>query len=425
MDLDRIKRLTKEIGWVIFGQIVAVVGTLALVRVLTERLSPDIYGLLALGLTLAGLANQVIMGGITVAVARYYPIAVESQSLAAYFQATKRLLVIASLVILASGFFLVAGLWVGGSRHWVGLAALITVFSLLTSYGGACGAILNAARRRALVAVYGGLDACLKVVLTIALLYWLGISAEAVVSAYIFSALIIIVAQYRSLRLLFEGEKKAPGDGESHWRRQMKEYSWPFISWGIFTWAQQISDRWALELYGSTEAVGFYVVLFQLGYAPIVLVVGMAVSFLSPIFFQRAGDATDHQRRSEVRALAWRIVMATLALTLLAFTLTFILHEWLFSFLVSSEYRSISYLMPWMVAAGGVFAMGQMLALRLMSDMRAKAMTKAKICTALFGGGLNLLGAAQAGIEGVVASLLFASVVYTAWMLFLAIDIRH
>jgi hypothetical protein len=92
------------------------------------------------------------------------------------------------------------------------------------------------------------------------------------------------------------------------------------------------------------------------------------------------------------------------------------MHKWLFRLLVASEYREISYLLPWVVLAGGVFAAGQMLAMKLMSDMRSSAMTAAKITTALIGMLLNVAGAAFAGIEGVVGALIVFSGIYFVWM---------
>ncbi|MEK9939827.1 MAG: hypothetical protein VW548_02515, partial [Methylotenera sp.] len=177
-----------------------------------------------------------------------------------------------------------------------------------------------------------------------------------------------------------------------------------------------------LEAFGSPEEVGLYAVLFQLGYTPIVMAVGMAMSFIGPILYQRAGDATDRQRNIGVRLLTWRMTLASLGLTLTAFLFTWCLHERLFSFLVSAEYRSVSYLMPWMVLAGGLFAAGQLLALRLMSDMRASAMASAKICTALLGVALNLYAVLVAGIQGVVVAMLVVSAIYLIWMLMLIRD---
>ena len=76
-ETGRILRIMIESGWIVFGQIVAVIGSLILVKVLTERLTPTQYGELALGLTVAGLVNQVVMGGISSGMSRFYSVAVE------------------------------------------------------------------------------------------------------------------------------------------------------------------------------------------------------------------------------------------------------------------------------------------------------------------------------------------------------------
>ena len=76
---SRINRLAKEGSWVIIGQIIAILGSLVLVRVLTEYLKPVQYGQLVLGLTLGGLVNQVVMGGMSNGITRFYSIAAEKK----------------------------------------------------------------------------------------------------------------------------------------------------------------------------------------------------------------------------------------------------------------------------------------------------------------------------------------------------------
>jgi hypothetical protein len=73
-----------------------------------------------------------------------------------------------------------------------------------------------------------------------------------------------------------------------------------------------------------------------------------------------------------------------------------------------------------MVLGGGIFAAGQMLALKLMSEMKPAAMTTAKIVTAILGVGLNIYGASQFGLPGVVAALVAFSGIYFFWMAWLA-----
>jgi len=160
--------------------------------------------------------------------------------------------------------------------------------------------------------------------------------------------------------------------------------------------------------------------LFQLGYTPIGLVTGLTMSFLGPILYQRSGDATDHARNANVHWLSWRMTYFSLMVSLFGFGITFATHEWLFGILVGPEYRSVSRFLPWVVLAGGLFAAGQLLSLKLMSEMKSSALTIVKITTALIGILCNVLGAAYAGTQGVVGALLAFSVIYFVWMAVIA-----
>jgi O-antigen/teichoic acid export membrane protein len=146
----------------------------------------------------------------------------------------------------------------------------------------------------------------------------------------------------------------------------------------------------------------------------------MALTFLAPILYQRSGDASDQLRNAGVNRVVWETTFACLALTLLGVLVAFLAHEWLFRFLVAPQYRNVSHLLPWMVMAGGLFAAGQILALKLMSEMKSARLALAKIVTALLGVGFNVYGAAVAGLAGVIAALVAFSLVYLAWMMWLA-----
>lgn len=426
IDTSRLRRLTKEGSWIVIGQIAAVAGALVLVRVLTEYLDPAQYGELALGLTVAGLVNQVVMGGITVGIGRFYSIAAEKQDLGGYLRAARWLLAYATLAVVVVGSILIAGLFWLGYSQWMGLAAAALMFSVLSSYNSALSGIQNAARQRAIVAFHGGLDAWLKVLLAVGVMLWLGTSSAAVVIGYSCSSLLVTASQLVFLRRTIPLHQTHTPDHQP-WMLQMWAYSWPFSTWGIFTWMQQISDRWALHAFGTTAEVGQYAVLFQLGYTPITMVTGIAMSFLGPILYQRIGDATNHARNANVHRLSWQITHLSLMVTLIGFAITFAAHALIFRVLVAAEYRDISYLLPWVMLAGGIFAAGQMLALKLMSEMKSSAMTTAKIVTALMGVLFNVIGAAHAGMHGVVGALVAFSGIYFVWMVMLArrLSLRH
>jgi len=419
ISFTRIRRLAREGSWIVLGQIATVAGSLVLVRVLTEYLSPAQFGQLALGLTVAGLVNQVVMGGIGGGISRFYSIATERDDLAGYLSATRRLLAYATGVVALLGIVIIAGLWSFGYSQWLGLAAAALLFSVLGGYNSSLNGIQNAARQRAIVAFHGGLDAWFKILLALAFMYWLGASSTAVVVGYACSSMLITASQLVFLRRTIP-EQHTPASNHQQWLPQMWAYSMPFSTWGAFTWMQHVSDRWALQASASINDVGHYAVLFQLGYTPIALITGMAMSFFGPILYQRSGDATDHARNTNVHHLGWLMSNLSLLVTLFSFSITFVFHEWLFGLLVATEYRASSYLLPWVVLAGGLFAAGQMLALKLMSEMKSSAMTTAKIVTALIGILLNVIGAWLAGMHGVVFAMVAFSGIYFIWMARLA-----
>ena len=79
---------------------------------------------------------------------------------------------------------------------------------------------------------------------------------------------------------------------------------------------------------------------------------------------------------------------------------------------MSEQYRSISYLLPWVLLAGGIFASAQVLSVKLASEMKTLTMTWAKIITAILGTAFNFIGAYIAGILGVVVAIVVFSAVY-------------
>lgn len=419
MEVNRIRSLLKEGGWVVAGQLVSIAGMLALIRVITEYLGPEQFGRLALGLTVAGLVNQVVMGGVSAGIARYYSVAAEENDLVGYVRSSRHMLGYSIGIVLIIGLVLLAVLSSGGYLDWISLAVGALFFAVLNGLSTTLSGVQNAARQRAVVAIHSGMGAWLKIALAVLCVYVLGNTGVAVIVGYAISAALILMSQAmfsRSLLNLPGATSSSSGD----WRSRIWAYSWPFTAWGIFSWAQQVSDRWSLQVYASVEDVGLYSVLFQLGYAPIGLVTTITMTFLGPILYQKSGNATNPERNMRVHRLAWRITLVGLVITAILTVLTVNLHEQIFGFFVAAEYATVSHFLPWMVLAGGIFSVGQLLALKLMSEMKSARMLIAKIVTASIGVILNLYGASAFGMRGVVASLVIFSCLYLAWMVWLA-----
>lgn len=416
LDSPRFRRLAKEGIWIVSGQIASVAGALVLVRVLTEYLSPTQYGDLALALTLGILVCQVAFSGAMPGILRYYTVAADKGDTHQYFAATQRMMIYSTLAATGLSVLLLSGLGLMGRWYWMGMVAIAIVFSILGSYNATLSMIQNAARQRKVVALHSALDAWLKVIFAAALLAWTVKAVEVVIVGYILSLLLVIGSQSILIRRLIEQQTLSLSNESLPWSSQIWLYSKPFVVFNIFTWLQTSSDRWALEVFATTQDVGLYTVLMQLGYAPISMLTGLAMTFISPILFQRAGDATEHARNVSTSQLIWRLMVMALACTAVGFLLALFFHEWIFRLFVAEEYRLVSNLLPWMVLAGGLFAAGQVISLKLMSDMNTQALLAPKVVTAIVGTLLSFAGAHFAGLKGVVFALVAFSALHFLWI---------
>lgn len=416
----RFRRLFKEGIWIAFGQAMAMLGLLVGVRLLTELLDPAAYGELALGMTLAILVNQIIFGPLGGGVMRFYAPAAEHGDLGSYLSAVRRLVWSATAVTVLMMVMAIVGLLVAGRTEWIAIAVAALIFATLSGNNSILSGIQNAARQRSIVALHLGMESWARFLIAAGFMLWFGANSAVAMAGYAVAALMVLGSQYVFFRKIKSSSGSAIAEKEQTWREQIWKFSWPISIFGIFTWLQLVSDRWALGHFSTTQEVGLYAVLFQLGYYPMSIASGMAMQLLVPIVYQRAGDASDSQRNANVSSLNWRITWIILSITGTIFLMAFAFHTQIFRLLVAKEYMPVSYLLPWMLLAGGVFAAAQTVALNLMSQLKTQAMMTVKITTALLGVALNCVGAYWFGTLGIViASILFA-VLFFAWVTLLS-----
>lgn len=417
---ERFRRLFKESSWIVLGQAMAVLGSLVGIRLLTELLDPVAYGELALGMTVSTLVNLTVFGPLGAGATRFYALALEQGGLGGYLDAVRRLVLSATGIIALMSLFVVIGLLVSGRTEWIAITAAALVFAILGGYNSILTGIQNAARQRSIVALHQGMESWVRFLVAAGLIWWLGTTSAVAMLGYAIGTILVLASQYVFFRKIVH--KNSIVASQRGWHEQILKYSWPFASWGIFYWAQSASDRWALELFATTQEVGWYAVLFQLGYYPVSMATGMALQFLAPIFYQRAGDASDNRRNANVHSLSWRLTGLALGATGATFLVALLFHTQIFYVFVAKEYAPMSHLLPWMVLAGGTFAAGQTIALNLMSQMKTHTMIAAKIITALLGVTFNFVGAYWYGITGIVIAGVLISVLYFAWMVILQIN---
>jgi len=367
-------------------------------------------------MTVATLVNQVVFGPLGNGITRFYSPSLEQADLGGYLSAVRRLVLLASLGIAAMIPFAAVCLLIAKRIEWLPLTIAVLAFAILSGCNSILSGIQNAARQRAVVALHQGIEPWARFLFAASLLIWVGATSTVATIGYALAIVLVLASQYFFLRRIIGKAAPKAGNAIHNWKDLIVKFSWPFSLFGIFTSVQLASDRWALGLFTNTREVGMYAVLFQLGYYPMSLLTGMVMQLVAPVFYQRAGDASDSQRNADVESLTWRITFFILGGTCAAFVVAILLHAQVFRFLAAREYAPVSYLLPWMLVSGGLFAAGQALALNMMSQMKPHAMITAKIATAVLGTALNIAGAYLFGIRGIVVASIAFSATYFGWM---------
>jgi O-antigen/teichoic acid export membrane protein len=413
---ERFLRLSKEGSWIVLGQALFVAASLVGVRMLTGLMNPAAYGELALEMTAANMLTQTVLGPLGNGATRFYAPSVERGELRAFLSATRTLLArsVGALAVLM--LFVAAGLLAAGHLKWLLAGLAVFAFAVFNGSNYILSGIQDAARQRSIVALHQGMAAWAQYLFAAGLIVWLGATSTVAMLGYAIAAFMVLGSQFFFFRATIARRAAGPGD-DGTWRGKILEFTLPVAAWSVFTWAQFASDRWALGLFRPMQELGVYTGLFQIGYSPIYLLTSMGLQLMAPIYYQRAGDASDSRRNANVNRLNWRLTKLALGLTGACSLAGFLFHTQIFSVFVAQEYRGVSYLMPWLTLAAGLFATGQIISMNLMAQMKTKLLMKVKIVTSVFGISMNFLGAYLFGVKGVVMAITLFSLAYFLWML--------
>lgn len=407
----------REVGWIVAGEAVGALGSIAAVRLLTTSLSPEEYGLLALGSTVATLLGQVLLGPLANGCERYFGAAREHGRLAELLWAVRRLTAAASLLGLVIAAVVMLGLAISGHAEWVSLAAGGFAFALISGWERIVDGLQNAARARAIVAWHQALRQWLRPLVALLLIGAIAHQGAVALAGFGVASVLVLISQLTLARGRMAGDPTHFFDSSAAHAElsRVLKYSAPFAAWGVFTWLQLSADRWALQLFGTSQDVGLYAVLLQLGVYPLTLAGGVFAQLSAPIVFSRVGDGRDIARMREAFQMVWALAAGFLALSALAVAGAWLLSGPVFSVLVAPDYRQASSLLPLAVAAGAAFSVGQLLCLLPMAAGRSSALIPPKIGTAALAGAMYLLGAWQAGLQGVLVVSIIVGGVYMVW----------
>lgn len=410
-----------EAVWVAGGQLMAAVGAIAGVRILTSLLNPDEYGRLALATSLMVLIQYVFGETLTFIAIRFYASSAQRNMIPELVATLNGFFTRITIGLLGAFALLTAGLWICGYSAWIPFLPPMFIFALFRVYGYMIEGIQSGARQRGVVAIHQAVLEWTRYLFAAILILLTVKKCETALWGFAVAMVLIAVSQwywFRKLLMEVEGNERSPRPSVPLFKA-MLEYGRPLLVIGFFTWMLTFSDRWALRINGSTRDVGLYFVLYQLGIGPIVLGCKVLVQLISPILYEKAGTNRSSADMKTVYHVNFLTAIGLVAVTACVSGLLFFIHGFLFNYLVAEEFRSVSWLWPWTVLGGGLFAAGQVFVISVMSGMDTRKLIPMKVASAGVSAICFFSGAMFFGLKGVVFGWVLFSLLHLIWAIIL------
>jgi len=336
------KRLINDGAWTASLQVIAAVGQLVGIRLLTEIMSPRDFGVLSLYLGVVALLATCIVNPTMQALLRYY----QEYAMIGYGRlvrivASKQLI---SMLLWITPFFLVGIILLlvydrVSFSDFILLGALVVIEIIRLQNT----ALLNSARMHKEYGFWAVADAWLRPLLAFVLFKYFGASLTLVIGAFFCSSLIVWFVMKRTVP--YDEDKKWNDSKFNKLKILFWRYSFPLLPLGILGWVTGMGDRYLIGIILSPADVGVYVAIYGLASRPMLMLGSIVETTFRPVYQNSVivGDrslATFYLKR-------WSLIIFIMASS--AVIISLFSYDLLARIMLGEQFRYASYLFPWIV----------------------------------------------------------------------------
>jgi O-antigen/teichoic acid export membrane protein len=404
----------KELLWVIAGQIAVAIGGFAAIKLLTNQMGAESYGLLAIGMTMAGALGMFVYGPMSQVALRYFPICRERGELSSFVRiliASQRKV---ALVILLMSVLLLPLVAEFAGMGWAELLFSSLLFGVVSGAFTMMVALQSAMRQRPSLAFFQSLDVWLRLAAALLLLCWLGNAGSIGLAGFALGSLVVVLLQGWTLRSQFitthSGRVECGIDKKLY--GEFGDYARPFVLFSGFSVVSQYADRWILQISEGEGSVGIYVAIYQIAAAVVTILVSVITQFVVPIIFERAGSMETNDQRVQSNRLVDRTVGVTSIIMGVMVVTSYLYGEWLVK-IATNEQFSIHANLLWILMLGlAFFNIAQLYVLRGLNLTRSYIYLVPKAVQAVSFILVALILVGEFGMLGIGIALCASSLLY-------------
>ena len=254
--------------WVVFGQVVSTVGVLIGLRLITEYLSPNIYGEYMLIIGMIMLLTSVFCNPIMQGLIKFVPYYVNNNQIVNFHRATRNILF--KLTLTGCMSLVIATSLYAESNRFIYILLFIGIFivEVLRMYNTT---LLNTYKSHKYYAYWACMEAWGKPLIIIIFIIKLGGSVLVVLMGYFVASLINLFVMLYLLKsnthyivscsgkLTLKDRNIIDTLRNDYWK-----YSWPLIPLGMIGWFNGVGDRYIIGILLSLNDVGIYAAIYGL-----------------------------------------------------------------------------------------------------------------------------------------------------------------
>ncbi|MGZ4994988.1 MAG: lipopolysaccharide biosynthesis protein [Methylobacter sp.] len=405
------KQLFGDAFWALFGQLASACALLLGTRALTELVTPEIYGQVALLNGFVALGVALFSYPFICAGMRILPECLNKVERSALYGVVARLTArsTASAIVLLVCGGLVYSYFSGGDVWLFMLAGVLLIVTVRRELGIQ---LLIGERKQRGASLWQTCDSILRPLLAISLVWWGEQKPEWILLGYIIASVVS-----NTVWSLILGAK--PDNKRSittrNFRTDVWAYALPLIPMELIFWLNGLGDRYVIGYLMTAAEVGLYAATYTIINEAFNRSAMILLRIFQPVDFQYCSQC----RGREGFRILWLWIACVIALGIIGVSLVFMTGDWVASLVLAKSYHSAVELMPAIAAGCALHALGTVLAQPLLANKRTRLLLLGRLSGALTAAisiplmvtYFGLIGAAIAnpvyfGVEALVLAML-------------------
>jgi O-antigen/teichoic acid export membrane protein len=366
------RRIFGDAFWALFGQLASALALLAGTRILTEQVTPAVYGQVAL-----------LNGFVALGVAVFsYPFICAGMRLSPECQtAAER----ADLHRIVSGLtgrstvLAVAPLMFGSAVYGylthtdIGVFMLAGILLAVTVRRELNIQLLIGERKHRGASLRQTCDSILRPLFAIVLVGWGGAKAEWVLLGYIAASAV------SSMTWKSRSSKNKRSPHARHFKSALWAYALPLIPMELIFWVNGLADRYVIGYMLTAAEVGLYAATYMIVNEAFNRSAMVLLRIFQPVYFQYFSQ----MRFKEGFRILWLWIACVMALGIVGVSLLYVTKDWLAGWILAKSYHSAVDLMPAIAVGCALHALGTVMAQPLLAKKRTRLLLFGRICGAV------------------------------------------